>query len=116
MGRFEIIRHNGWQAVVSLDQALHCFGGLLAALLLGCIRDASLPVVWADETLSSRCWRWRLDGVRSWPSQLVDWLFFWDRERRDGRTVRHCELSWESERDGRQLPPELRQGVGHGKG
>ncbi len=24
------------------------------------------------------------------------------------RTVRHCELSFEGERDGRQLPPELR--------
>lgn len=108
MTRGQIIRHNGWQTIVSLDQALHCLGGLLAALLLACIRDAALPVVWTDETLSSRCWRWRLDGVRSWPSRLVDWLFFWDRERRDGRTVRHCELSWESERDGRQLPPELR--------
>lgn len=108
MTQGQILRHNAWQAVVSIDQALHCLGGLLAALLLACIRDAALPVVWADETLSSRCWRWRLDGVRSWPSRLVDWLFFWDRERRDGRTVRHCELSWESERDGRQLPPELR--------
>lgn len=108
MTRGKILRHNAWQAVVSIDQALHCLGGLLADLLLACIRDAALPVVWADETLSSRCWRWRLDGVRSWPSRLVDWLFFWDRERRDGRTVRHCELSWESERDGRQLPPELR--------
>ena len=116
MGRFDVIRHNGWQAVVSLDQALHCLGGLLVALLLACVPGAVLPVVWADETLSSRCWRWRLDGVRSWPSRLVDWLFFWDRERRGAVMVRHCELSWESERDGRQLPPELRQEVGHGKG
>ncbi|MDY3880323.1 MAG: hypothetical protein SOZ39_04205 [Desulfovibrio piger] len=100
MTRGEIIRHDAWQAVVSIDQALHCFGGLLAALLLGCIRDASLPVVWADETLSSRCWRWRLDGVRSWPSQLVDMLFWWQQA--------HCRSAYESEREGRQLPPEMR--------
>ena len=68
MTRGQIIRHNGWQTIVSLDQALHCLGGLLTSLLL-CIRDA---------------------------------------EQRAGRAVRHCELSWESERDGRQMPPELR--------
>lgn len=120
MTRGKILRHNAWQAVVSIDQALHCLGGLLAALLLACmpgsVRPVVLPVVWADETLSSRCWRWRLDGVRSWPSRLVDGLFFWDQERRGAVVVRHCELSWESERDGRQLPPELRQEVGHGQG
>ena len=120
MTRGQIIRHNGWQAVVSLDQALHCLGGLLVALLLACVpgavRPVLLPVVWADETLSSRCWRWHLYGVRSWPSRLVDGLFFWDQERRGAVVVRHCELSWESERDGRQLPPELRQEVGHGQG
>lgn len=120
MTRGQIIRHNGWQTIVSLDQALHCLGGLLAALLLGCVpgsvRPVVLPVVWADETLSSRCWRWRLDGVRSWPCRLVDGLFWWDRERRGAVVVRHCELSWESERDGRQLPPELRQEGTHGEG
>lgn len=100
MGRFDVIRHNGWQTIVSLDQALHCFGGLLTSLLLFCIRDASLPVVWADETLSSRCWRWHLDGVRSWPYRLVDGLFWWQKN--------HCRSAYESERKGRQLPPELR--------
>ena len=75
MTRGQIIRHNGWQTIVSLDQALHCLGGLLAALLLACVPGVVRPVV-----------------------------------------VRHCELSWESARDGRQLPPELRQEVGHGQG
>ena len=100
MTRGKILRHNAWQAVVSIDQALHCLGGLLAALLLACIRDASLPVVWADETLSSRCWRWHVGGVRSWPCRVVDGLFFWERD--------HCRGSYESERLGRQSPPELR--------
>ena len=108
MSRLGVLKHNGWQTIVSFDQALHCFGGLLASLLLVCIRDTALPVVWADETLSSRCWHWHLYGVRSWPYRLIDSLFWWDTEQRGRRTVRHCELSWESERDGRQLPPELR--------
>ena len=120
MTGWEIIRHDAWQTVVSIDQALHCLGCLLVALLLACVpgvvRPVLLPVVWADETLSSRCWRWRLDGVRSWPCRLVDGLFWWDRERRGAVVDRHCELSWESERDGRQLPPELRQEGTHGEG
>lgn len=104
MGRREIIRHDAWQAVVSIDQALHCLSGLLAALLLACVpgvvRPVVLPVVWADETLSSRCWRWHLYGIRSWPCRLVDTLFWWQKA--------HCRSAYESERDGRQLPPELR--------
>lgn len=30
---------------------------------------------WPDETLSSRCWRWHKDGVRSWPCRLIDILW-----------------------------------------
>lgn len=55
---------------------------------------------WPDETLSSRAWRWEKDGVRSWPRRFIDMLFFLD--------PRHCRESYESERLGRQLPPELR--------
>ena len=55
---------------------------------------------WPDETLSSRCWRWSRDGVRAWPRRVVDGLLFWERE--------HFRDSYESERLGRQLPPELR--------
>ncbi|MGE9985364.1 pseudouridine synthase [Desulfovibrio sp. SGI.169] len=59
---------------------------------------------WPDETISSRAWRWHVSGVRHWPQRCIDALFFWDSQ--DGK--RHCELSHESERLGRQLPPELR--------
>ena len=55
---------------------------------------------WPDETFSSMCWRWELSGKRSWPRKVIDTLFFWDRD--------HCRESYESERQGRQLPPELR--------
>ncbi len=59
---------------------------------------------WPDETLSSRCWRWEQSGKRSWPRRLVDALFFFDPA--------HCQASYESERLGRQLPPELRPKAG----
>ena len=57
---------------------------------------------WPDETISSRAWRWELSGTRSWPHKLIDGLalILGDRD--------HCRESFESERLGRQLPPELR--------
>lgn len=55
---------------------------------------------WPDETISSRAWRWEQDGVRAWPRRLIDRLFFWEPN--------HCHESYVSEREGRQLPPELR--------
>lgn len=60
----------------------------------------SLLAGWPDETLSSRAYRWERDGVRSWPRRVIDRLFFWEEE--------HCLQSYQSEREGRQLPPELR--------
>lgn len=56
---------------------------------------------WPDETLSSRAWRWELNGKRNWPRKAIDRLFFFDLD--------HCRESYESERLGRQLPPELRR-------
>lgn len=55
---------------------------------------------WPDETMSSRAFRWEKDGVRKWPRRLIDRLFFWEKN--------HCYQSYISEREGRQLPPELR--------
>lgn len=55
---------------------------------------------WADETLSSRCWRWDVSGKRHWPRKVVDTLFCWDKD--------HCRESYESERQRTQCPPELR--------
>ena len=62
---------------------------------------------WPDETLSSRAWRWEKDGVRSWPRELIDVLFFFDPG--------HCSESYLSERRGLQLPPEMRPQPRHGK-
>ena len=55
---------------------------------------------WPDETLSSRCWRWEQAGIAHGP-QARGRAFFWERE--------HCKSSYESEREGRQSPPELRR-------
>ena len=55
---------------------------------------------YCDESLSSRAYRWEKNGVRSWPRRVIDRLFFWEPN--------HCRESYRSEREGRQLPPELR--------
>lgn len=36
----------------------------------------------------------------SWPANVIDQLFFWEEK--------HCESSYESEKERRQLPPEFR--------
>lgn len=57
---------------------------------------------WPDETLSSRAYRLAIDGT-TWPMRCIDAVarIFGD--------VNHCEHSFDSERLGRQLPPELRR-------
>jgi len=57
---------------------------------------------WPDETLCSRSWRWHVSGARHWPWRALDGIarLFGDRD--------HCRESFESERLGRQLPPEAR--------
>ena len=75
----------GKSVLIALDQLVNAlFGG------------------WPDETISSRAWRWELAGVRSWPRRLRAGLalILGDKD--------HCRESFESERLGRQLPPELR--------
>lgn len=56
---------------------------------------------WADETISSAAWRKRNEG-KGWRFLrcLIDCIFFWQED--------HCLNSYESERTGRHLPPELR--------
>lgn len=71
-------------------QVLIAFDQLLNAIFNG----------WADETFSSRCWRWHRDGKRSWPMYLVDALFFWQ--------AAHCYESYVYEVEHRHLPPSMR--------
>jgi hypothetical protein len=55
-----------------------------------------------DETLSARAHRVRA-AHPAW-ARWIDRLFFWDSERRDGRIVGHCELSFEAELQRAHLP------------
>ncbi len=56
---------------------------------------------WADETISSVAWRKRQEG-KGWAilRRVIDTLFFWQ--------TNHCRSAYESEKNRRQLPPELR--------
>ena len=56
---------------------------------------------WADETISSVAWRKRHEG-KGWAilRRVIDTLFFWQ--------TNHCRSAYESEKNRRQLPPELR--------
>lgn len=56
-----------------------------------------------DETFSARCYRWHLEGDRSWPMHLVDLLFFWQDA--------HCKESFINEVLRKQLPSIYRTGV-----
>ena len=58
---------------------------------------------WADETISSVSWRKRGEG-KQWELLrcIIDALFFWQKD--------HCRCAYESEKERRHLPPELRGG------
>ena len=59
---------------------------------------------WADETFSSRCYRWKLKKSRLRVFYYaVNALFFWQAD--------HCQDAFLSERNSRHLPPELRKKV-----
>ena len=102
MTRLQVLAHNGRQALIALDQAANALTGLAAAVV--CLppffRKAGLW--WADETISAHCWRWHINGVRHWPWKLVDGFAALLGDKG------HCKASYESERIGRQLPPEER--------
>lgn len=84
--------HNLKQLTIAIDQLAHI------AIFMLC---APFKRHYADETLSSHCWRLDKDDVCKWPRRIIDLLLFFDKD--------HCRESYESERLGRQLPPELRK-------
>lgn len=55
---------------------------------------------WPDETLSAWAWRKEQLGKGGKLRRFIDALLFFDKD--------HCFVSYESERLGRQLPPEYR--------
>lgn len=85
------IGHNLYQFLVVSDQFLN---------VLICTIAVPFEKSWADETFSSRCWRWHLEGI-DWPRKIVDTILFWDKN--------HCEESFKSECLQRQHPPQARK-------
>lgn len=85
----EVLRHNGWQMLLHLDQGL----GIVACTLLK-------ELAFADITLSANAWRWEREGTRSWPRRLIDGLFFWQDA--------HCYESYVYEVERRHLPESMR--------
>lgn len=62
-----------------------------------------------DETLSAAAYRLSFSNPH-WSTfrRIVDTLFFFDKETRHGKTINHCELSWESELKKKHMPREYR--------
>ena len=85
------LRHNLHQILVSLDQTLTT---ICCSVLFPTERS------YADETLSCRAVRWEKRGTRSWPRKLIDAIIFWEDD--------HCLSSYMSEKEKKQLPPEVR--------
>ena len=92
------LAHNTKQLLIALDQAANAAMGFVAALVALWPRCRSAGFWWADETISAHCWRWHINGVRSWPRRLVD-----------GVALILGDESYKSEVEGRQLPPEMRE-------
>ena len=89
-GLIDKIRHGGYQLAIALDQLLNV-----------ALNPLSLES-WADETMSSRCWRQRHRYPYKAYRVVIDALF-WAFQGAD-----HCENAFRKERKGRHLPPELR--------
>lgn len=99
-----ILKYNLWQFFISLDQCICCILGIFLCLLSFIIKTIPRNKYYADETLSSRCYRLHRDGITSIPCKIIDTILFFDRK--DG--IKHCELSYISEQERLQCPPELR--------
>ena len=87
----KMFRHNFHQILVSWDQAITT---TICSIILPNEKS------YGDETMSARALRWENNRIRSWPRKLIDTIFWWSEN--------HCKESYESEKKGKQLPPELR--------
>lgn len=72
-----------FQILVAVDQLMNTFFG-----------------GYADETISSRSHRAYVSGKRKWTRNVINALFFWQKD--------HCKEAYESEIERTQLPVEMR--------
>ena len=84
------LKHNFLQLGIALDQLLN----VVLSIFTG-------NKAWADETMSARAWRHKLDGSRSYPAWIVDHIFFWQDN--------HCKTAYESEMERMHVHPSLRK-------
>lgn len=57
---------------------------------------------WPDMTFSARCYRWHIQGKRTWPMKIVDLIFFWQK-------YEHCKRAYESEMKRIHMPKDMRE-------
>lgn len=84
----EVLKHNGWQFLIWVDQGI---GGLVSTLFK--------ERAFADLTLSANAWRWEQEGVRHWPRKLIDALFFWQEG--------HCKDAYDYEVERGPFPDDM---------
>lgn len=78
------MRHPDYlQVLIALDQLVNTFFGGMA-----------------DETMSSRAHRLKIERGRKVPSVLINGVFFWQKD--------HCKAAYESELERAHLPETMR--------
>ena len=101
----ELCKHNAKQLLIAIDQLGNALLGSIASLLVILHIKEDSEKYWADETISSHCYRWDVFmKCYHLPRKIVDYValhLFHDEN--------HCEESYLSEKLGRQEPPECRK-------
>lgn len=88
--RLKRIVHSAKQLLIAIDQTLNVL-----------IFFFSKSGAFADETLSAHAFRLEMERGITWPRKLIDTLLFFDKD--------HCQESYLSEIERRQLPPSMRE-------
>lgn len=86
------IGHNLKQLLIAIDQVVN---------VLICMIVRPNKRAFADETMSAHAFRIEMERGITWPRKLIDGLLWWDSD--------HCQESYLSEIERRQLPPSMRE-------
>lgn len=98
---FKGFKHAWLQFWICFDQFVNCFLSLLLPWAWG--------GVWADETLSCRCYRTWRDGkpMGRLMMPVIDLLFSW--QKLPVGAIGHCHGAYLKEKTRYNAPPEIRQ-------
>lgn len=86
------IGHNLKQLLIAIDQV---------ANVLICMIVRPNKKAFADETMSAHAFRLEMERGITWPRRIIDTILFFDKD--------HCQESYLSEIERRQLPPSMRE-------